>query len=50
MAIRMRDYLPHDGSRPSLPLRTDGLVDLRVVDAGDVDELQDVRTWWMEVT
>ena len=50
MAIRMRDYLPHDGSRPSLPLRTDGLVDLRVVDAGDVDELQDVRIGWMEVT
>ncbi len=37
MAIRMRDYLPHDGSRPSLALRTDGLVDLHVVDAGDVE-------------
>lgn len=37
MAIRMTDYLPHDGSRPSLALRTDGLVDLRVVDAGDVE-------------
>ena len=37
MAIRMRDYLPHDGSRPSLALRTDGLVDLAVVDAGDVE-------------
>ena len=24
-AIRMTDYLPHDGSRPSLALRTDGL-------------------------
>jgi agmatinase len=36
-AIRMTDYLPHDGSRPSLALRTDGLVDLRVVDAGDVE-------------
>ena len=35
-AIRMTDYLPHDGSRPSLALRTDGLLDLRVVDAGDV--------------
>src|SRR5262245_15071967 len=34
-AIRMTDYLPHDGSRPSLALRTDGLRDLRVVDAGD---------------
>ncbi len=37
MAIRGTDYLPHDGSRPSLALRTDGLVDLRVVDAGDVE-------------
>ncbi len=37
MAIRMRDYLGHDGSRPSLALRTDGLVDLHVVDAGDVE-------------
>ncbi len=37
MAIRMTDYLAHDGSRPSLALRTDGLVDLRVVDAGDVE-------------
>jgi len=37
MAIRMTDYLPHDGSRPSLALRTDGLVDLGVVDAGDVE-------------
>ena len=37
MAIRMRDYLPHDGSRPSLALRTDGLKDLRVYDAGDVE-------------
>ncbi len=36
-AIRMADYLPHDGSRPSLALRTDGLVDLRVLDAGDVE-------------
>src|SRR5450432_734397 len=36
MAIRSTDYLPHDGSRPSLALRTDGLVDLNVVDAGDV--------------
>jgi len=37
MAIRATDYLPHDGSRPSLALRTDGLVDLTVVDAGDVE-------------
>jgi agmatinase len=33
-AIRTTDYLPHDGSRPSLALRTDGLADLRVLDAG----------------
>src|ERR1035437_4973742 len=37
MAIRMTDYLPQDGSRPSLALRTDALVDLTVVDAGDVE-------------
>jgi agmatinase len=36
-AIRTTDYLPHDGSRPSLPLRVDALADLRVVDAGDVE-------------
>lgn len=36
-AIRGTDYLPHDGSRPSLALRTDALADLRVVDAGDVE-------------
>ena len=36
-AIRTCDYLPHDGSRPSLPLRTDALRDLRVLDAGDVE-------------
>ncbi len=36
-AIRATDYLSHDGSRPSLALRTDGLRDLRVVDAGDVE-------------
>ena len=37
LAIRTTDYLPHDGSRPSLALRTDGLRDLRVLDAGDVE-------------
>jgi agmatinase len=37
MAIRTTDYLPHDGSRPSLALRTDALTDLKVVDAGDVE-------------
>jgi agmatinase len=36
-AIRTADYLPHDASRPSLPLRVDGLQDLRVLDAGDVE-------------
>src|SRR4029079_8606410 len=35
--IRQTDYLEHDGSRPSLALRVDGLRDLRVVDAGDVE-------------
>src|SRR6188472_4145188 len=36
-AIRSTDYFPHDGSRPSLALRTDALRDLVVVDAGDVE-------------
>ena len=36
-AIRGTDYLPHDGSRPSLALRTDALQDLRIVDVGDVE-------------
>ncbi|CAN5420149.1 agmatinase [soil metagenome] len=36
-AIRGADYLPHDGSRPSLALRTDALKDLVVYDAGDVE-------------
>jgi agmatinase len=35
--IRQTCYLPHDGSRPSLALRVDGLTDLRVYDAGDVE-------------
>jgi agmatinase len=35
--IRQTDYLPHDGSRPSLALRVDGLQDLKVYDAGDVE-------------
>ena len=35
-AVRTTDYLGHDGSRPSLALRTDGLRDLVVLDAGDV--------------
>lgn len=36
-ALRQACYLPHDGSRPSLALRADGLKDLRVLDAGDVE-------------
>ena len=37
-AIRMTDYLPHDGSRPHLALRTSTRSqDLGVVDAGDVE-------------
>ncbi|MFI5914566.1 agmatinase [Dactylosporangium sp. NPDC051541] len=36
-AVRQACYLPQDGSRPSLALRVDGLRDLRVVDAGDVE-------------
>jgi agmatinase len=35
-AIRLTDYLAHDGSRPHLALGVDPLVDLGVVDAGDV--------------
>jgi agmatinase len=36
--IRQSCYLPHDGARPSLALRVDGLgTDLRVYDAGDVE-------------
>ncbi|MGN6686236.1 MAG: agmatinase [Actinomycetales bacterium] len=36
-AIRQACYLAHDGSRPSLALRVDGLRDLVVRDAGDVE-------------
>jgi agmatinase len=39
LAIRTTDYLPHDGMRPSLALGVDPLVDLRVVDVGDVEML-----------
>jgi agmatinase len=38
-AIRMTDYLPHDGSRPHLALGVDPLVALGVVDVGDVEML-----------
>src|SRR4051812_28974804 len=36
-AIRQACYLAHDGSRPSLALRVDGLRDLIVRDAGDIE-------------
>ncbi|MEI7656120.1 MAG: agmatinase [Actinomycetes bacterium] len=36
-AMRAACYLPHDGSRPSLAMRVDGLKDLSVTDAGDVE-------------
>ncbi len=36
-ALRAACYLEHDGSRPSLAMRVDGLRDLRVYDAGDVE-------------
>lgn len=36
-AMRLTDYLPHDGKRPHLALGVDPLVDLGVVDLGDVE-------------
>lgn len=36
-AIRLADYLPHDGHRPHLALDVDPLVELGVVDVGDVE-------------
>jgi agmatinase len=36
-AIRFTDYLPHDGRRPHLALGVDPLVELGVVDVGDVE-------------
>lgn len=36
-AVRQACYLEHDGKRPSLALRVDGLTNLKVCDAGDVD-------------
>ncbi|MEY4623589.1 MAG: hypothetical protein RLZZ07_219, partial [Actinomycetota bacterium] len=35
-AIRMGDYLPHDGARPHLALRVDALKELKIADAGDL--------------
>jgi agmatinase len=37
LAIRTTDYLPHDGRRPSLALGLDPLMELGVVDVGDVE-------------
>jgi agmatinase len=36
-AIRLTDYLPHDGMRPHLALDVDPLVELGVVDLGDIE-------------
>ena len=36
-SMRLTDYLPHDGSRPHLALGVDPLVELGVVDVGDVE-------------
>jgi len=36
-AIRFTDYLPHDGMRPSLALGVDPLIELGVVDVGDIE-------------
>ncbi|MDA8313717.1 MAG: agmatinase [Actinomycetota bacterium] len=38
-AIRLTDYLPHDGRRPHLSLGVDPLAELGVVDVGDVEML-----------
>jgi agmatinase len=35
--IRTTDYLPHDSSRPHLALRVDPLMEMRVLDAGDIE-------------
>jgi agmatinase len=44
-ALRQACYLEHDGSRPSLAMRVDGLRDIRVLDAGDVEMYSgDVQT------
>jgi agmatinase len=36
-AIRLTDYLPHDGKRPHLALGLDPLTELGVVDVGDIE-------------
>jgi agmatinase len=43
-AIRLTDYLPHDGSRPHLALDVDPLRELGVVDVGDVEMLSGETT------
>ena len=50
-AMRSTCYLAHDGSRPSLAMRVDGLKDIRVVDAGDVEMFSgDAARSWPDVT
>ena len=48
--IRGTDYLPHDGSRPHLATRMDGLKDIVVKDAGRVTKRPVVgwREWLRE--
>ena len=36
-AIRFTDYLPHDGMRPHMALDVDPLIELGVVDVGDIE-------------
>jgi len=36
-AIRAGDYLPHDGTRPHMSMRTDALQELKIFDAGDLE-------------
>jgi agmatinase len=43
-AIRLTDYLPHDGSRPHLALDVDPLLELGVVDVGDIEMLSGETT------
>ena len=44
-AIRGTDYLPHDGERPHMALRVDGLKDLKVLDAGDLINAKSDDLW-----
>ena len=36
-AIRAGDYLPHDGTRPHMSMRTDALQEFKIFDAGDLE-------------